>query len=170
MNTKSKLWVSTLALSFAIGPFAGGSSRGSSSTYESVMKSNRIQIIAAVKGVLKSSLILQWSLKNVSPKDVVFRDTHVLRDYSIFVKDQRGKLLSPTEKGQKIFFEAGWVSHRTSVTIHPGQELVKEIGLTDLYNFRIGSVYTISVQRKITAEDGRTVEELRSNPVRAKIE
>jgi isopentenyldiphosphate isomerase len=135
------------------------------------MKSNRIQIIAAVKrGELKGSLFLKWSLKNVSPKDVVFRDTHVLRDYSIFVKDQRGKLLSPTEKGQKILFEAGWVSHRTSVTIHPGQELVKEIVLTDLYNFRIGSVYTISVQRNITAEDGRTVEELRSNPVRAKIE
>jgi hypothetical protein len=169
MNTMSRLSASALAFSFVIGACAG--SRGASVRCESVMSSNRVEILATLKrGELKGSLILTWSLKNVSQKDVVFRDTQVLRDYSIFVKDQRGQLLSPTEKGKKILFAVGWVSHRTSRTLHPGEELVKEIVLSDIYHFRIGSVYTIFVRRKITAEDGRKVEEVRANPVRTKIE
>jgi hypothetical protein len=138
---------------------------------QSVTKSKRLRMLASTrKGETEHSLVLEWYLKNVSREDVNFRDTHILRDYSIIITDREGHPVQPTEKGQNIIFASGWVSHRDLVTLHPGEQVKKQIVITEIYNFRPREIYTIQVERKISFDKGKTFEQVRSNIVRMRVE
>src|SRR2546430_220821 len=65
---------------------------------KSAIRSRNLKIVASIKkGETKRSLILEISLKNISHKEISFRDANVLFDYSFVVKDREGKVLSPSE-------------------------------------------------------------------------
>lgn len=139
------------------------------SSQKSFTPSKKLRLIAAArKGETKGSSILEWSIKNISPKAVNFRDTHVLRDYSFVVKDQEGHVVSPTEEGQRKIGESLFVSHRTVVTIRPGEEVKRQLVLTEIYDLKPGVTYIIYIARQISLDRGKTLEQIRSNPVRTK--
>jgi len=127
-------------------------------------------VATAKKGETAHSLVLEWSLKNISVRDVNFRDTHILRDYSIVITDREGYPLRATEEGQEIILASGWVSHRDSVTLHPREQIKKQIVISDIYDFKPGQIYTIRVERKISFDQGKTFEAVTSNIVRANVE
>src|SRR5260221_10918233 len=68
---------------------------------KSAIRSSNLKIVASIKkGETKQSLIVAISLKNISHKEISFRDTDVLIDYSVVVKDRNGNVLAPSEVGR----------------------------------------------------------------------
>ena len=137
---------------------------------KSTIRSRNLKIVASIKkAATKQSLILEISLRNVSHKEISFRDTHVLNDYSFVVKGRDGKSLSPSEEGRIKILESRMISHRDIVVLQPGEKVTRELVITDVYNFRPSEVYTITIGRRISLDKGKTVEETRSN-IRAKVD
>jgi hypothetical protein len=137
---------------------------------KSTIRSRSLKIITSIKkGETKQSLILEISLKNISHKEISFRDTYVLNDYSFVVKDRDGNVVPPSEEGRRKIFESRAVSHRNFVVLRPGEEVTRELVITDVYSFRPGKVYTITILRRISLDKGKTLEEARSNMIKAKI-
>ena len=62
------------------------------------------------------------------------------------------------------------ISHRDIVVLQPGEKVTRELVITDVYNFRPSEVYTITIGRRISLDKGKTVEETRSNIIRAKVD
>src|SRR5438034_3857603 len=122
-NTSSWSLVVGLFLAVFMSSYSAAQVQSSASlpNRQELTKSKRLKIVATVKkGVSKDSLILDWSVRNVSRKDVSFRDTYVLRDYSFVVKDQKGAIVEPTKEGRQKIFESSFVSHRSPVNLHHG--------------------------------------------------
>src|SRR5258708_7637984 len=70
---------------------------------KSAIRSTNLKIIASIKkGETKQSLILEISLKNISHKEISFRDANVLIDYSFAIKDWR-IFIEPGERRTKLF-------------------------------------------------------------------
>lgn len=137
----------------------------------SPIRSKNLEIVAAIKkGENKGSLILDIALKNISRKEISFRDTYVLNDYSFVVKDREGNVLPPSEVGRREILKSGMISHRYFVDLPPGQQVTRQLVVTDVYSLKPGEVYTITIQRRISLDKGKTFEEVRSNTVKAKLE
>lgn len=133
--------------------------------------SKSLRIRAAVKkGEIKGSLILEWSLKNISRKNITFRDTYVLHDYSFVVTDREGRNVQPTEAGRRKILESGLISHRDFVALRPGEEVRRQLIITEIYNLSPGEIYAIYLERQISLDKGKTLEKARSNLVRARVE
>jgi hypothetical protein len=174
LNTNERIVLIALASLLIIGA-AGYSDAKSAFVVQTakdfVTKSKRLQMVATIKnGETKSSLILEWAFKNISPRDISFRDTHVLRDYSLIVTDQAGHQIKPTKKGQQVMFSASWASHRTPVTLHPGEKVTRSITISDIYDLKTGQPYSITIERVIGTDNGKTIEKVRSNTVTVKID
>jgi hypothetical protein len=136
-----------------------------------VMKSRNLKIIASVrKGEAKQSLILDISLENISHKEISFRDTNVLIDYSFVIKDRKGKVLPPSEGGRRKFLESGLISHKPPLVLRPGEPVMRQLVITEIYNFTAREVYTITVYRRISLDKGKNFEEVRSNTIKAEVD
>jgi len=109
-------------------------------------------------------------LKNISSKDVDIRDTNLLLDYTVRIINEQGAVVAPTEKGQQLLESSRLISHRAAIRIHPQEELKREILLRRIYDLQSGGVYTITVERRIATQDGKGLEEMRSNAVNVKID
>src|SRR5258706_7073659 len=137
---------------------------------KSVIGSRNLKIIAAIKkGETKGSVVVEISLKNISQKEISFRDTYVLNDYSFVVKSRDGNVVPPSEGGRRKIFESRAVSHRYFVVLRPGEQVMRQLVITEIYDFRPREVYTIIVNRRISLDKGKTLEEARSNIIRAKV-
>lgn len=137
---------------------------------QSMATSQKLQIRAVLtKDETKGVLLLEWSLKNISKKDVAIRDTNVLHDYSFLIKDHRGNIVRPTEAGQQKLLEYGIVGHRYSKTLHPREEIRNQLVITEIYDFKPGEAYSVNVVRSISFDQGKTFEQIRSNAVRVLI-
>ena len=136
----------------------------------SAIKSRNLKIIASTKtGETRHSLILEIWLKNISQKEISFGETNVLIDYSFVVKDRRGNVLAPSEEGRKKMLESRMVSHKPPMILRPEEQVMRQLVITEIYDFRPGEVYTITVYRRISLDKGKTLEEARSNIIRAKV-
>jgi len=137
---------------------------------KSTVRSRNLKIIAAIqKGETKGSVVVEISLKNISQKEISFRDTYVLNDYSFVVKSRDGNVVPPSEGGRRKIFESRAVSHRYFVVLRPGEQVMRQLVITEIYDFRPREVYTIIVNRRISLDKGKTLEEARSNIIRAKV-
>lgn len=137
---------------------------------KSTIRSRNLKLIASIKkGETKQSLILEISLKNISHKEISFRDANVLIDYSFVVKDREGNALAPSEVGRRKILESGMISYKPSLVLRPGEQLMRQLVITEIYDFRPRQVYTITVYRRISLDKGKTLEEARSNMIRATI-
>lgn len=175
--TKRIISLSTLAIILPLASISFGDSPAcpfSSSTQwdkKSTMRSRNLKIVASIKkGETKQSLILEIALKNISPKEISFRDTNVLFDYSFVVKDGEGKVLSPSAGGEKRMLESGMISYKPALVLKPQEQLTRQLVITEIYNFRPREVYTITVYRRLSLDEGKTVEEARSNIIKAKVD
>jgi len=170
MKTHSQFLV-LLALLLTIGIREGTQGAFVQSLSKSLIPSKNLRIEAVVKeGETKGSLILEWSLKNISRKDIYFRDTYVLRDYKFTIRDLDGHIVSPTAEGQQKIYASLFVSHRDSVTLHPRQETERSLILSEIYDLKPGRVYEVFLERHLSLDRGKTFEDVRSNVVRTKIE
>lgn len=135
-----------------------------------VLKSKRLGIMAAVESERAgNSLVLKWRLKNVSKKEVRLRDTNLLIDYVIEILDEEGKPARLTPNGEKMLMASRMLSHRSSVSLAPGEEMRKQIDITELYDLRRGPVYALTVERRIGSVDGKAIEVVRSNTIKHKL-
>jgi len=100
-------------------------------------------------------------LKNISHKEISFRDTDVLIDYSFVVKDRESNVLPPSEKGRRRILELGMISHKPPIVLRPAEQVMRQLAITDIYDFRPSEVYTITVYRRISLDKGKTFEEAR---------
>jgi hypothetical protein len=135
-----------------------------------VLKSKRLGIMAAVEnGTADNSLVLKWRLKNVSKEGVRLRDTNLLIDYVTEIVDEEGKPARLTPKGEKMLMSSRMLSHRSSVSLAPGEEMKKQIDIMELYDLRRGPVYAVTVERRIGTVDGKAIEVVRSNTIKYKL-
>src|SRR5258706_12709542 len=138
---------------------------------KSTVRSKNLKIIASIKeGETKQSLILEISLKNISHKEISFRDANVLIDYSFAVKDGEGKALPPSERGRKKMLESRMISYKPPLVLNPGEQVMRQLVITEIYDFRPREIYTITVYRRTSLDKGKTFEEITSNALRAKVE
>jgi hypothetical protein len=134
-------------------------------------RSRNLKIIASIKkGETKQSLILEISMKNISRKEISFREANVLIDYSFVVKDGEGKVLPPSEGGRKKMLESRIISYKPPLVLNSQEQLTRQLVITEIYDFRPREVYTITVHRRISLDKGKTFEEVTSNALRAKVE
>ncbi len=138
---------------------------------KSTVRSKNLKIIASIKeGETKQSLILEISLKNISHKEISFRDANVLIDYSFAVKDGEGKALPPSESGRRKMLESRMISYKPPLVLNPGEQVMRQLVITEIYDFRPRQIYTITIYRRISLDKGKTFEEAQSNIIRAKID
>ena len=134
-------------------------------------RSKNLKIIASIKkGETRQSLIVEISLKNISHREISFRNTDVLIDYSFVVKDREGNVLKPSERGRRKILESGLVSHKPALVLRPGEQVMRQLVISEIYDFWPREVYTITVHRRISLDKGKTFEEVTSNALRAKVE
>jgi len=165
--------LAVILLLTVIQTYALAQSRSSSNqlTMKSAIPSKNLKIIgASKKGAKKGSVVIEIWLKNISQKEISLRETYVLNDYSFVVKGRDGEVLSPSEEGRMRILESRMISHRDIVVLQPGEKVTRELVITDVYNFRPGEVYKITIERRISLDKGKTFEEAQSNIIRAKID
>lgn len=115
------------------------------------------------------AVTLKWSIKNVSRKNIYFRDTNIFLDYKISVKDQRSGPVRLTERGQQASTAAYFSSHKTAVVLRPGEESANQLNVSDFYDIKARGIYTIVIERDLPTGDGQKLERFRSNIVRVRI-
>jgi hypothetical protein len=133
-------------------------------------KSNRIRLVAAVnKDAKTGTLMLSWSLRNISQTAIHFQDNNLFRDYKITVMDRLGKTVQLTRKGQGELTGSYFISHREAFDLRPGEEKTKEIEIAIYYEVKPGGVYTIAVERQIKTEDGKGMEKSESKAIKFRL-
>jgi len=160
-----------LVLLVLIGSQASTQWASSQSVGRSFIPSKNLRITAVIKkGETKGSLILEWSFRNISRKDIHFRDTYVLRDYKFVITEPDGHIVSPTAEGQQKIFQLFFVLPRDSVTLPPGEQVLRQLILTDIYDLKPGRFYSAFLERHLSLDSGKTFEDVRSNMVRTKFD
>ena len=117
----------------------------------------------------QGDITLKWSLKNVSGKEIYFRDTNIFLDYKISVKNQRNSPVRLTERGERAAAAAYFSSHKTAVVLRPGEESTNQLNVSDFYDMKASGIYTIVIERDLPTGDGKKLERFRSNIVRVRI-
>lgn len=136
-------------------------------------------VLAAANGDLRLSASLEKSevkngepislelvLKNISKRRVHVVRTNYLNDYKIEVKDGRGSLVMPTERGKELLVQSMFISGRTSMYLDPGQELRIKIDVSRIYSFEKPGTYTISAKRQVPKRNNRGWTEVAANTVK----
>ncbi len=91
-----------------------------------------------------------------------------LADYTIEVRDERGRQISPTAEGRDLLMRALWVPRRISVLIRPGEEKHETFEVNRIYAMPAGS-YTITVKRRAMFQNDRAWVQLISNETKVKV-
>jgi hypothetical protein len=71
----------------------------------------------------------------------------VLNDYSLVVRDREGNIMPLSKEGRRKVAESRLISYKPPVILHPGKQLIRDLVITDIYDFRPGNGYTITVYR-----------------------
>lgn len=159
----------SVVLLFVIGPFSCWHAQTlpdvqPQSSKERPIYSKSLRIVAGINKEGKTgSLILKWSLKNISSRDIAARDTNVLNDYTIEITNYQNRPVRLTEEGQKQLMASRMLSRRSALTIHPGEEIKNQIVISDIYDMKAKGSYIVTVKRRLATE------EVRSNSVRVKV-
>src|SRR5258706_794150 len=130
----------------------------------------RLAIVATLnQHAPNGAIILKWSLKNVSRKEIKFRDTNIFLDYKICVKNRNNDQVRLTEKGQQATTASYFASHKTSLTLQPGEEITKQIEITDFFDMKTKGVYFVVLERNLPTDGGKAIEVIRSNIIRIRV-
>lgn len=105
-------------------------------------------------------ITLKWSLKNVSGKDIYFRETNIFLDYKISVKNQHNSPVRLTERGQRAAAAAYFSSHKTAVVLRPGEESTNQLDVSDFYDMKASGIYTIVIERDLPTGDGKKIRKI----------
>jgi hypothetical protein len=139
------------------------------STNSRMVSLRKLIFFAQVEQASTQSVTLKWSLKNVSEKEIHFRDTNIFLDYKISVKNKQNSPVKLTEKGQRASAAAYFSSHKTTIVLRPGEESANQLNLSDFYDMKDRGVYTIVIERDFPTGVGQKLERIRSNSVRVKV-
>lgn len=133
-------------------------------------KSNRVRLVAVVNKEAKTgTLVLSWSLKNISQVKIHFQDNNLFRDYKITVMDRSGKTVQLTRRGQDELTGSYFISHREAFDLRPGEEKTKEIEIAAYYEVQPSGLYTIAVERQIKTENGKGMEKAQSKAIKFRL-
>lgn len=122
-----------------------------------------LKLTATVNKDEKGGLVLEWTLRNTSNRDLLIGNTNSLMDYTIEVTDRKNKPVRLTEAGQKQALASRMISRKPQVVFHPGDEMTSRIVLNEIYDLKRNAVYTVIVKRRF----GTVV--VKSNPARLKV-
>lgn len=114
-------------------------------------------------------VILKWSLKNTSDRDISLPDVNVFLDHKLIVKDQKNRAVPLTRAGQDASAAAYFTSSRRTTVLGPGQAVTKELKISDFFNMEAKGGYTIVVERRVPSIEGKAVKTIRSNVVKVRI-
>lgn len=131
-----------------------------------VVRSKRLSLVAtAERDTASGAVILKWSLKNISKTDIDLVSSNTFREYSIDVVDEQGNPAPLTEQGKQVL-AASYFSSRRLMRLHPGEEIRKQLDLSEYFKLESNANYSIRVSRKIASPDHKTLEEARSEAVK----
>lgn len=122
-----------------------------------------LKLTAEVNKDEKGGLVLEWTLRNISNRDLLIGVTNPLTDYTVEVTDRRNKPVRLTEAGQKQWLASRMISRKPPVVFHPGDEMTNRIVLNEIYDLKRNSLYTVIVKRRF----GMVV--VKSNPARVRV-
>ena len=122
-----------------------------------------LELVAKVtKDAKTKALVLEWTLRNSSNRDLSIGNTTLLNDYVIEVTDRQNKPARLTDAGQKRFFVSRMLSRKPPIIFHPDDEITDRISLNEIYDLERNRVYVVAVKRRF----GTVV--VKSNLVRIK--
>jgi hypothetical protein len=131
----------------------------------------RLTLVAAVDtDPANSDIILKWSLKNISNREISLPDVNLFMAHKFIVKDQKNRAVQLTRAGQQASMAAYFTSPRRTTVLGPGQELTKELKLSDYFNMKAKGVYTIVVERRVPSTDAKGTQTIRSNILKVRVE
>ena len=113
----------------------------------------------------RENVILSWSIKNVSDKQIVFRDTNVFLDYKFTVTDQHNRPVQPTEVGQRQLTFSYFALHKKTIALDVGQVYPEQLRISQFFRMQEKGTYKISIERRIRSIDGGISELIKSNVV-----
>ena len=116
-----------------------------------------------------SDVILKWSLKNISDRQISVPDVNLFLAHKLIVKDQKNRAVQLTQMGQQASTAAYFTSPRRTTVLDPGQELTKELKISDFFNMKAKGVYTIVVERRVPSTDGKGAQTVRSNVLKVRV-
>ena len=110
------------------------------------------------------NIVLQLTLKNLSPNVIFIIQSDTSTDYNIEVKGANEKLIALSAKGQEALSSPAWGS-RMLIQIPPGEASCRPpIVVNELYALPKGR-YTIVVKQFILMQDKKTYTTIKSNPI-----
>lgn len=117
----------------------------------------------------KGTVVLKWSLKNNSDKDILVPDVNMFIDHKFVVKDENNRILRLTERGQQVTTASYFTLHRRTTSLASSKGVTKELQISDFYDMKAPGVYTITIERRVPRIYGEGSETIRSNVVRVRI-
>jgi hypothetical protein len=124
---------------------------------------NELKLSAEVNQDEKGVLVLEWTLRNTSNRDLLIANTNSLTDYTIEVTDRRNKPARLTDAGEKQALASRMISRKPPGVFSPGDETTNRIVLTEIYDLKRNGVYNVTVKRRF----GTVI--VKSIPVRVKV-
>ena len=113
-------------------------------------------------------IVLKIELKNVSKQPLAVKDTIARRDFELDVRSDSGKHAALTDKGRQMKeLDAKW--EQISAKFHkirPGEKVEYTLDISGLYEFKPGSIHSITVYRSIASDSGQPRRETVSNTIR----
>ena len=133
---------------------------------------NSYQLIATLAETVKSGdeIQLKLTLKNNTQKPFFLFESSPEQDYKITIKDSKGNTVPLTEYGKQRLRSADEY-RKVSKQVGPQQELHAEMRIDEIYRFKSGTTYYISVKRNILIPNGKgfTKDIVTSNTVKFKV-
>ena len=126
-------------------------------------------VVSAETDATSGGVTLKWSLKNISDKQISVPDVNLFLDHKLTVKDQKNRAVQLTKMGQQASTAAYFTSPRRTTVLEPGQELTKELKVSDFFDMKVKGVYTIVVERRVPSANGKAVKTIRSNVLKLRI-
>ena len=121
-------------------------------------ESLKITIAAAQNSVMAGDPIkIAVTMKNISDHDIKLvamgSNSTAELNYEIIARDKNGEMLNETIYGKDI---KGWLpGSRKLFTLKPGAEITETSNINKLYDFSMPGEYTIQVERKLPASEGK---------------
>jgi len=121
-------------------------------------ESLKITIVAAQNSVNAGDPIeITVTMKNMSEHDItmvaVGSNSKAELNYEIITRDKNGEMLNKTIYGKGL--KGGVAGSRKLFTLKPGAEITETSNINKLYDFSMPGEYTIQVERKLPASEGK---------------
>lgn len=114
--------------------------------------------------------LLNLTLKNKSQSLIKVKETgESERDYAVELRDDKGDLVTFSEKGKRKTNRYRPELSVVYVKVNQGEEIVRKIDLLKLYALENGASYTVSVSKSIYIDATKKYQKIESNTIKIKI-